>query len=62
MEKDLSHQIDVDVEVFLSGVDVVMAQHLFNLINGLTHEEKVLGIGVAQPIGGGRKPCVLHSF
>ena len=31
MEKDLSHQIDVDVEVLLGGVDGVMAHHLFNL-------------------------------
>ena len=48
MEKDLSHQIDVDVEVLLGGVDLVMAQHLFDLINGVTHVEKILGIGVAQ--------------
>ena len=62
MEKDLSHQIDVDVEVLLRRVDVVMAQHLFDLINGLTHVEKILGVGVAKPVGGGRKPCALHSF
>jgi len=54
MEKDLSHQIDVDVEVLLGGVDIVMAQHLFDLINGLTHVEKILGISVAQSVGGVR--------
>jgi len=62
MEKDLSHQIDVDVEVLLGGVDVVMAQHLFDLINRLTHVEEILGIGVAQRVGGAREPCALHGF
>jgi hypothetical protein len=62
MEKDLSHQIDVDVEIFLGGVDVVMAEHLFDLINRVAQVEKVLGIGVAQGIGGKGKPCLLHGF
>ena len=62
MEKDLSHQIDVDVEVLLGGVDVVMAQHLFDLIDGLAHVEKILGIGVAQSVGGVRQTCTLHGF
>jgi len=62
MEKDLSHQIDVDVEILLGGVDLVMAQHLFNLINGPPHVEEVLGIGVAQSVGGERQPCTLHRF
>jgi len=39
-----------------------MAQHLFDLINGLTHVEKILGIGVAQSVGGVRQPCLLHGF
>jgi len=47
MEKDLSHQIDVDGEIFLGGVDGVMAHHLFDLINRVTQVEKVLGVGVA---------------
>ena len=47
MEKDLSHQIDVDGEIFLGGVDGVMTQHLFDLINRVTQVEKVLGVGVA---------------
>ena len=62
MEKDLSHQIDVDVEVLLGGVDGVMAHHLFDLINRVTQVEKVLGIGVAQSVGGVRQPCALHGF
>ena len=62
MEKDLSHQIDVDVEILLRRVDRVMSQHLFDLINGPTHVEKVLGIGVAQSVGGVREPCLFHSF
>jgi hypothetical protein len=62
MEKGLSHQIDMDVEVLLGRVDVVMAQHLFDLINGLTHVEKILGVGVAQRVGGEREPCALHGF
>ncbi len=62
MEKDLSHQIDVDVEILLGGVDVVMTQHLFDLINGLAHVKKILSIGVAQGIGGKRQPCALHGF
>jgi hypothetical protein len=62
MEKDLSHQIDVDVEVLLGGVDGVMAQHLFDLINRVTHVEEILGIGVAQSVGRVRQPCLLHGF
>ena len=62
MKKNLSHQIDVDGEILLGGVDGVMAQHLFDLINRPPHMEKILGIGVAKPIGGGRKPCALHGF
>jgi hypothetical protein len=62
MEKDLSHQIDVDMEVLLAGVDIVMAQHLFDLINGLAHVKKILGIGVAQGVGRVRQPCTLHGF
>jgi hypothetical protein len=62
MEKDLSHQIDVDVEVLLGGVDGVMAHHLFDLINRVTQLEKVLGIGVAQSVGRVRQPCALHGF
>ena len=62
MEENLSHQIDVDVEVLLCRVDIVMAQHLFDLINRLTHVEKILGIGVAQRVGGEREPCALHGF
>jgi len=62
MEKDLSHQIDVDVEVLLRRVDLVVSQHLFDLINGATHEEKILGIGVAQSVGGERQSCLFHGF
>jgi hypothetical protein len=62
MEKDLSHQIDVDVEVLLGGVDGVMAHHLFDLINRVTQVEKVLGIGVAQSVGRVRQSCALHGF
>jgi len=47
MEKDLSHEIDVDVEVLLGGVDGVMAQHLFDLVNRVAQVEKILGIGMA---------------
>ncbi len=62
MEKDLSHQIDVDVEILLRRVDLIVSQHLFDLINGPTHVEKILGIGVAQSVGGEREPCLFHGF
>jgi hypothetical protein len=62
MEKDLSHEIDVDGEVLLGGVDGVMAEHLFDLVNRVTHVEKILGIGMAQSVGGVRQPCSLHGF
>jgi hypothetical protein len=62
IEKDLSHEIDVDGEILLRGANLLMAKHLFDLINGPTHVKKVLGIGVAQSIGGGRQPCTLHGF
>ena len=62
MEKNLSHQIDVDVEILLRRVDLVMSQHLFDLINGPTQVEKILGIGVAQSVGGEREPCLFHRF
>jgi hypothetical protein len=52
----------MDVEVLLRRVDLVMAQHLFDLINGPTHVEEVLGIGVAQSVGGERQPCLFHRF
>jgi hypothetical protein len=39
-----------------------MSQHLFDLINGAAHEEKILGIGVAQSVGGERESCLFHGF
>ena len=62
MEKDLSHQIDVDVEILLGRVDIVMAQHLFDRIHRLTQVEKILGIGVTQGVGGKGESCALHGF
>jgi hypothetical protein len=52
----------MDGEILLGGVDGVMAHHLFDLINRVTQVEKILGIGVAQGVGGSREPCSLHGF
>jgi hypothetical protein len=62
MEKDLSHQIDVDGEILLGGMDGVVAQHLFDLVNRVAQVEKVLGIGVTKRVGGGSKTCSVHGF
>jgi len=52
----------VDVEVLLRRVDLIVAQHLFDLINGATQLEKILGIGVAQSVGGERESHLFHGF
>jgi hypothetical protein len=48
----------MDVEILLRRVDLIVSQHLFDLINGATHEKKILGIGVAQSVGGERESCL----
>ena len=52
----------MDGEILLGGVDGVMAHHLFDLINRVTQVEKILGIGVAQGVGGTSEPCSLHGI
>jgi hypothetical protein len=50
MEEHLSHTFGMDMDVSLGGLYALMPQHLFDLIDGSTNLEEVLGIGVAQPI------------
>jgi hypothetical protein len=50
MEEHLSHKFGMDVDISLGGLYTLMPQHLFDLIDGSTDLEEVLGISVSQPI------------
>ena len=46
MEEHLSHELDMDVEIYLGGLDLVVAHHLHDLKYRDTAFKEVLGIGV----------------
>jgi hypothetical protein len=50
IEKDLSHKSCVDVDIALGALDALMSQHFFNLIDGSSGLQEILGIGMAKPI------------
>jgi len=62
MEKNLSHQIDVDVEILLRGVDLVMPQHLFDLINGPDPGGEDFGHRCGAERRRRKEPCLFHRF
>ena len=46
MEKHLSHELDMDVEIYLGGFDLVVAHHLHDLKYRDTAFKEILSISV----------------
>jgi cysteinyl-tRNA synthetase len=46
MEKHLSHELDVNVEIYLGGLDLVVAHHLHDLKYRDAALKEILSIGV----------------
>jgi hypothetical protein len=46
MEKHLSHELDMDVEIYLGGLDLVVAHHLHDLKYRDTAFKEILSIGM----------------
>ena len=62
MEEHLPHELGVDMEISMGGLDVLVSHHLFDLIDGASREEEILGVGMPEPVGRRRKPCLFHGF
>ena len=46
MEKHLSHELDVNVEIYLGGLDLVVAHHLHDFKYRDTAFKEILSIGM----------------
>ena len=62
IEQDLSHLFGVYMEISLGGLNILVAHHFFDLVNGSSHSQKVLGVGMPEPVGRGRKACFFHCL
>ncbi len=49
------------MKISLGVLNVLMPQHFFDLINGSAKKQKILGMGMPEPIGRRRKPRILHG-
>ncbi len=52
----------MDIKIFFRGIDVVVAHHLFNFIDGGAGLQQILGIGVPQPVGCSRQSRFSDTF
>ena len=59
MEKPLSHQLGVDVDITPRCLNAVMAQHFFDLENGSPRFQKVLSISVSEAVSGFEYTCIV---
>ncbi len=51
IEQDLSHSFSVYMKIDLAGLDILVAQHLFDFKYGSADLEKILSVGMPEPIG-----------
>lgn len=61
IEQSLSHELGVDMDIALGGLDAVMSQHLFDLEDGSACFQQILGIGMSETVSGFGYACPMEA-